>query len=57
MSTKELLYIQDALGHEDTFKQSCCEAANQLSDNELSNMCKQLEKQHMELFAQFYKLI
>ena len=32
MSPKELLYIEDALGHEQQMKKSCTDFANQLQD-------------------------
>ena len=47
MTSKELLYVEDALGHE-TFMKSCStKASNQLQDATLSNYMKELEKEHI----------
>ena len=35
MTTKELLYIEDALGHAKYFQTKCQETANQIQDTEL----------------------
>ena len=35
MTTKELLYIEDALGHEKYFQTKCNEVMNQIQDQEL----------------------
>ena len=37
MTDKELLYVQDALGHEQHFQTQCCNAAQQLQDGELKS--------------------
>lgn len=36
MTTKELLYIEDALGHEKYFMSKCKETAAQIQDPELN---------------------
>ena len=44
MTSKELLYVEDALGHE-TFMKSCSKiASNQLTDGSLSAYMTELEK-------------
>ena len=57
MSPKELLYIEDALGHEQFLKTQCQDTANNLQDGELKNYVSQLVMQHDELFKQFYNLV
>ena len=57
MTDKELLYVQDALGHEQYFQTQCCEAANQLQDAELRSFAQQLEQQHKNVFQNLYNLL
>ncbi len=57
MSPKELLYLEDALGHEKFLKTQCQEAVGQLSDPDLKNYVQQLLTKHQELFGQLYQLI
>ena len=54
---KELLYVQDALGHEQYFQTQCREAANQLQDAELRSFAQQLEQQHKNVFQNLYNLL
>lgn len=57
MSPKELLYIEDALGHEQFLKTQCQDTANNLQDGVLKNYVSQLVMKHDELFKQFYNLV
>ena len=57
LSPKELLYIEDALGHEQFLKTQCQDTANNLQDGELKNYVSQLVMKHDELFKQFYNLV
>lgn len=57
MSPKELLYIEDALGHEEYLKKQCTEVASKLQDAELKEYVNQLVTKHNELFQQFYNLL
>lgn len=57
MTNKELLYIEDALGHEEFLKTNSCQASQNLQDPELSNYMKQLEKTHAEIYNRFFKLL
>lgn len=57
MSPKELLYIEDALGHEQFLKTQCQDTANNIQDGELKNYVSQLVMKHDELFKQFYNLV
>lgn len=57
MSPKELLYVEDALGHEQQMKTACCDFASQIQDPELKNFVQGLEKKHEEAFKKFYNLL
>lgn len=57
MTTKELLYIQDALDHEKYFQTHCQETAKQLRDPELKACVEQLEQKHQEIYRNFYSLL
>ena len=57
MSPKELLYIEDALGHEKFLKTQCQEAIQNLQDGELKNYAQQLVNKHQQIFDQFYGLV
>lgn len=57
MTTKELLYIEDALGHEKYFQDKCKETASQLQDNDLKNCVEQMAQQHSQMFNSFYGLL
>lgn len=57
MSEKELLYIEDALGHLKFMETKCNECATKLQDAELQAFVKQLAAKHKELFGKFYQLL
>ncbi len=57
MTTKELLYIEDALGHEQYFQTKCKETAQQIQDYELRSCVEQLEQKHQQTFQSFYSLL
>ena len=57
MSPKELLYIEDALGHAQFMQTKCNDIAQQLQDNELKTCVQQLATKNPELFGQFFNLI
>ncbi|WP_195986016.1 hypothetical protein [Clostridium sp. D33t1_170424_F3] len=57
MTSKELLYVEDALGHEKYFQTKCKEVAGQLQDAELKAYVEQMEKKHQQLFQNFYGLL
>ena len=57
MTSKELLYVEDALGHEQFLKTQCQQAVSQLTDPELKNTVNQLMAKHQELFSRFYNLV
>lgn len=57
MSPKELLYIEDALGHE-TYLHCCCtEQANKLQDPQLRQLAQQLASAHRQRFDQLLSLL
>ena len=57
MTNKELLYIEDALGHENFMKSCCKKTSEQLKDVTLAEYIKQLETKHNELFNKFLNLL
>lgn len=57
MSPKELLYIEDALGHEKQMKTSCSDFAAQIQDAELRTFVQGLCSKHEESFNRFYSLL
>lgn len=57
MTEKELLYVQDALGHEQYFQTQCKETASRIQDPELKNCIQQLSDKHRDLFQSFYGLL
>lgn len=57
MTDKELLYIEDALGHEQYFQQKCQETAQNLSDTELKRCVEELSTRHNQIFRQFMSLL
>lgn len=57
MSPKELLYIEDALGHTQFLMNQCREASNQLTDPTLRRQAQELINANQKLFTQFYSLI
>lgn len=57
MTSKELLYIEDALGHECFMKTCSKETAIKLKDVNLSTYIGQLEEKHNEIFNKFLNLL
>jgi len=57
MSPKELLYIEDALGHIQFLMTQCKNAESQLSDSTLRAQARTLYDGNKKLFDQFYSLI
>ncbi len=57
MTDKELLYIEDALGHEQYFQQKCKETAQSLTDPELRTCVENLSTRHSTIFNRFYSLL
>ncbi|MBQ8218115.1 MAG: hypothetical protein IJZ91_09185 [Oscillospiraceae bacterium] len=57
MSPKELLYVEDALGHTQFLMNQCRTAANQLTDPALRQQVQELVNRNQKLFTQFYDLV
>ena len=57
MTPKELLYIEDALGHTQFLMTQCQSAASELSDPALKQRAQQLQTQNKQLFDRFINLV
>ena len=57
MSPKELLYIEDALGHTQYLMTQCRTAASQLTDPGLRSAAQRMVTEHQKLFVSFYNLV
>lgn len=57
MTNKELLYIEDALGHAQYFQTKCNETASQIQDPELKTCVQQMAQKHQQIFQSFYDLL
>ncbi|HIU19365.1 MAG TPA: hypothetical protein IAC48_04800 [Candidatus Limiplasma stercoravium] len=57
MSPKELMYIEDALGHEEFLISQCTQAAQALSNPELKSYAQALAGRHRQLFQTLYQLV
>ena len=57
MTEKELLYVEDALGHEQYIRTACQNAADQLQDNDLKHLSREMEQKHRAMFQSFYDLL
>ncbi len=57
MSPKELMYIEDALSHEQFLLTQCQQAAQALQNQELKSYVTQLANQHQQLFQKLYQLV
>ena len=56
MTNKELLYVEDALGHEKYMKDCSKKTAAQLQDQTLANYITELEQVHTKLYNKFQNL-
>ena len=57
MSEKELLYIEDTLGHMESIKEYLANYTVSLEDKKFETVLQDLEKLNRELYKKFYKLI
>lgn len=57
MTNKELLYIEDALGHAKYFQTKYQETANQIQDVELKDLVNQMNDKNRQIFNSFYGLL
>ena len=57
MTPKELLYIEDSLGHDAEIKAVCRDAMTSLEDNDLKLFVGELVQGHAQCFTRFYGLL
>ena len=57
MTPKELLYIEDALGHTQFLMNQCNQAISQLTDPNLKQQVQKWANSNQKLFQQFYNLV
>jgi hypothetical protein len=57
MTSKELLYVEDALGHEQFFQSRCREVSQQLQDSDLKMCVEQISQKHRQIFSSLYGLL
>ncbi len=57
MTTKETLYLDDALAHAKFMTTQCREAVNTLQDPTLKQQAQRMADLHSQLYTQFYNLI
>ena len=57
MSEKELLYLEDALGHEKFLIDKCYEYAGKFTSPELKSLAKVWEQKHQAMFDKLYQLV
>ena len=57
MTSKELLYVEDALGHEQFMQKCSKDSSSQIQDQNLSNYLKELEQTHSNLLNKFLNLL
>ncbi len=57
MTSKELLYLDDALSHAQFLANQCRNAANTLQDPALRLQAQQMADRHNQLYQKFYNLM
>ncbi len=57
MTTKELLYVDDALSHIQLLKTQFQNAAGQIKDPALRVTVQQIAERQNQIYQQFYKLV
>ena len=57
MTGKELLYVEDALGHEKFMKSCATKTSSKLTDPTLSTYMGELSEKHDEIFNKFLNLL
>ncbi|MGI6716655.1 MAG: hypothetical protein ACOX3X_05590 [Eubacteriales bacterium] len=57
MTPKELLYLEDALNHEQFIKAQITDCASRISDNELKNFVTSLSKTHNDIYKSLYQTL
>ncbi len=57
MTPKDILYLEDALGHAQFLTQQSQSAVNMLQDTALRQQAQQLVDKNRRIFQQFYSLV
>lgn len=57
MTDKELLYIEDALEHEQYFQTKFSEAATQIKDGELKKSVEEIKNKHQQIYQSLFTLL
>ncbi len=57
MTNKELLYVEDALGHEKFMKSCSQKTSSKLTDPTLSAYVAKLQQKHTEIYNKFLNLL
>lgn len=57
MTTKELLYVEDALNQAKYFQTKCKETTAQINDSELKSCVEQIAQKQQQIFQNFYSLL
>ena len=57
MTPKELLYLEDALGHAQFLMTQCRDAASALTDPALKSQAQKMANENQKTFGQFFNLI
>ena len=57
MTTKELLYVDDALSHAQLLASQFDNAAAHLQDNALRTQVQQMAQRHRQVYRKFYELV
>ena len=57
MTSKELLYVEDALEHENFMKSCATKTSGKLTDPTLSSYVSELAQKHMDLKNRFLNLL
>ena len=57
MTSKEVLYVEDALGHAQFLKTQCQDAIDALSDANLKRQAQQWLQENQNIFRSFYSLV
>ncbi len=57
MTNKELLYLEDALGHETFMKTCSMNASKQITDANLATYMQELSQKHTDLLNKFLNVL
>lgn len=57
MTPKEVLYVEDALGHAQFLKTQCQDAIDALQDAGLKRQAQQWLQENQNIFRSFYSLV